>query len=130
MKKILSVLLAAMLCLCVLAGCAKEDDTAEITEIEIEDVEDAGLGEGLVTLANMMGKDAVELFARPSGTTEWSKNILSQDSLRAGVAVEMTYTKTETNKFDVLLAFEDGTEQEFTGLDFGAAKTAIYLGVQ
>ncbi len=131
MKKILSVLLAALLCLCVFAGCSKDGGgDVENTDVVIEDIEDAGVGVGSVTLANMMGKDAVELFARSSGTTEWSKNILSQDTLRANVAVEMKYTKTETNKFDVRLVFEDGTSQEFTDLDFAAAKSTIYLGVQ
>lgn len=130
MKKILAVMLAALLCLCVFAGCSNGSGEAENTDVVIEDIEDAGVGVGKVTLANMMGKDAVELLARQSGSTEWSKNILSQDSLRANLAVEMEYTKTETNKFDVRLVFEDGTSQEFTDLDFAAAKSTIYLGAE
>ncbi len=130
MKKILAVMLAALLCLCVFAGCSNGGGEAENTDVVIEDIEDAGVGVGKVTLANMMGKDAVELLARQSGSTEWSKTILSQDSLRANLAVEMEYTKTETNKFDVRLVFEDGTSQEFTDLDFAAAKSTIYLGAE
>lgn len=131
MRKILAVLLTAFICLCVFSACSKDGSSdVENTDVVIEDIEDAGVGVGSVTLANLMGKDAVELLARSSGTTEWSKNILSQDTLRANVAVEMKYTKTETNKFDVRLVFEDGTSQEFTNLDFAAAKSTIYLGIK
>ncbi len=131
MKKIVAVLFAAMLCMCLFAGCsgnaAEEDPSAAVA---VEDVEDAAVGMGKVTLANMMGKDAVEILARPTGATEWSDSILSEDSLRANVAVEFAYTKTETNKFDVRLVFEDGTTQDFTELDFAGSKSTIYLGIK
>lgn len=132
MKKITAVLLAAMLCMCMFAGCSDSPSTEEEQSgaVAVEDVEDVGLGLGTVTLANMMGKDATEILAKPTGTTEWSKSILSSDSLRANVAVEFSYTMTETNKFDVRLVFEDGTTQDFTNLDFAGAKSTIYLGVQ
>ena len=132
MKKLTAVLLAAMLCMCLFAGCSdspsgEEDQSGAVA---IEDVEDVGLGLGKVTLANMMGKDATEILAKPAGSAEWSKSILSADSLRAGVAVEFTYTKTENNKFDVRLVFADGTTQDFTDLDFAGAKSTIYLGTE
>ncbi len=132
MKKITAVLLAAILCMFMFAGCsgdpaADEDPSGEVA---VEDVEDVGLGLGKVTLANMMGKDATEILAKPAGSTEWSKTILSEDSLRAGVAVEFSYTKTADNKFDVRLVFEDGTTQDFTSLDFTGAKSTIYLGME
>lgn len=132
MKKITAVLLAAMLCVFMFAGCsgnpaANEDPSGDVA---VEDVEDVGLGLGKVTLANMMGKDATEILAKPAGATEWSKTVLSEDSLRAGVAVEFTYTKTDDNKFDVRLVFEDGSTQDFTNLDFAGAKSAIYLGTE
>jgi len=132
MKKIPVVLLAAMLCVCLFAGCSGNSAGSEDVsgEVAVEDVEDVELGLGKVTLANMMGKDAAEILAKPAGSAEWSKSILSADSLRAGVAVEFTYTKTENNKFDVRLVFADGTTQDFTNLDFAAAKSTIYLGVE
>ncbi len=130
MKKITSVLLAVMLCMCLFAGCSDNaaGDDANV-DVAVEDVEDAAVGRGKVTLANMMGKDAVKIMARPVGTTEWSETILSEDSLRADVAVEFEYTKTQTNKFDVRLVFEDGATQDFTNLDFADSKSTIYLGV-
>ena len=131
MKKTVAFLLIAVLCLGCLAACSSSgDDESSADDIAIEDVEDAGVGQGKVTLANMMGKDAVQILARKSGTQEWSSTILSADSLRANVAVEFTYTKTDTNKFDVRLVFEDGSTQDFTELDFAGAKSTIYLGIE
>lgn len=133
MKRIIAVLTVAALCLCCFAGCSdnvggEQDVTGG--DVAIEDVEDAAVGQGKITLANMMGKDAVELLARPSGTEEWSSTILSSDSLRADVAVELTYAKTDTNKFDVRLVFEDGSTQDFTDLDFASTGSTIYLGIE
>lgn len=130
MKKLTAVLLAAVLCMSMLAGCSDAPPEDPSGEVGIEDVEDAAVGLGKVTLVNTMGKDAVELLAKPSGTEEWSKTILSDDSLRADVAVDFTYTKTQTNKFDVRLVFDDGSTQDFTDLDFAGAKSAIYLGIE
>lgn len=125
------VFLIMMICLFGLSACSdKVPDVTEESDVAVEDVEDAAIGKGKVTLANMMGKDAVELLARPTGTNEWLSSILSDDSLRAGVAVDFTYVKTETNIFDIRLVFEDGTTQDFTNLDFAKAQSTIYLGVE
>lgn len=125
------VFLLMMICLLGLSACSdKVPDVTEESDVAVEDVEDAAIGKGKVTLANMMGKDAVELLARPTGTNEWLSSILSDDSLRAGVAVDFTYVKTETNIFDIRLVFEDGTTQDFTNLDFAKAQSTIYLGVE
>ena len=125
------VFLLMMICLFGLSACSdKVPDVTEESDVAVEDVEDAAIGKGKVTLANMMGKDAVELLARPTGTNEWLSSILSDDSLRAGVAVDFTYVKTETNIFDIRLVFEDGTTQDFTNLDFAKAQSTIYLGVE
>lgn len=131
MKKIIAFLMITVLCLVCFSACSEKgaDVTAD-SDVAIEDVEDAAIGKGKVTLANMMGKDAVGLLARPTGTQEWSASILSDDSLRAGVAVEFTYVKAETNVFDIRLVFEDGTTQDFTDIDFAKAQSTIYLGVE
>ncbi|MBQ3499450.1 MAG: hypothetical protein IJA87_10040 [Clostridia bacterium] len=130
-KKTIAFLLVMMLCLVCFSACS--DNGADVTEesgVGIEDVEDAEIGKGKVTLANMMGKDALELLARPVGTEDWSSSILSDDSLRAGVAVEFTYVKNDTNVFDLRFVFEDGTTQDFTNIDFAKAQSTIYLGVE
>ena len=135
MKKIKSVLafiIVLLLCTGCFAACSGSPDagTTDTSEpIKIEDGEDVAVGFGKVTLANMTGKDAVELLARVSGETDWQSNILSDDSLRTNVAVEFTYTKTEKNVFDVRFVFEDGSTQDFTNLDFAQAKSTIYLGI-
>ena len=134
MKKKFAFLFVLLLCVSCLSACVSGG--AEGTDdgsVSIEDTEDVAIDKGIVTLANMMGKDAVELYARVSGTKEWSKTILSDDSLPAYVATEFTYScgKTNNNVFDVKLVFEDGTSQEFTNLDFGAAASStIYLGIE
>lgn len=131
MKKTIAVLSAMLICLVCFSACSEKgaDETAG-SDVAIEDVEDAAIGKGKVTLANMMGKDAAQLLARPSGTQDWSSSILSDDSLRAGVAVELEYVKDETNVFDIRLVFEDGTAQDFTNIDFAKAQSTIYLGVE
>lgn len=131
MKKTIAVISAMLLCLVCFSACSEKraDETAG-SDVAIEDVEDAAIGKGKVTLANMMGKDAAQLLARPSGTQDWSSSILSDDSLRAGVAVELEYVKDETNVFDIRLVFEDGTAQDFTNIDFAKAQSTIYLGVE
>ena len=131
MKKTIAVLSAMLLCLVCFSACSEKgaDETAG-SDVAIEDVEDAAIGKGKVNLANMMGKDAAQLLARPSGTQDWSSSILSDDSLRAGVAVELEYVKAETNVFDIRLVFEDGTTQDFTNIDFAKAQSTIYLGVE
>ena len=120
-----------LLCLVCFSACSEKgaDETAG-SDVAIEDIEDAAIGKGKVNLANMMGKDAAQLLARPSGTQDWSSSILSDDSLRAGVAVELEYVKAETNVFDIRLVFEDGTAQDFTNIDFAKAQSTIYLGVE
>ena len=131
MKKKIAFLLALVLCFACLSACVSSDaDGVDDGSVAVEDTEDIAIDKGNVTLVNMMGKDAVELYARESGTKEWSKTILSEDSLRANVAISFTYNYTKSNKnvFDVKLVFEDGTSQEFTKLDFGASST-IYLGI-
>lgn len=131
MKKIIALIMVSMLCLVCFSACSdKGTDVTDESGVGIEDVEDAEVGKGKVTLANMMGKDATRLFARPSGTGEWSSSILSDDSLRAGVTVEFTYVKNDTNVFDIRFVFEDGTTQDFTNIDFSKAKSTIYLGVE
>lgn len=131
MKKTIAVLSAVLLCLVCFSACSEKgaDETAG-SDVAIEDVEDSAIGKGKVTLANMMGKDAAQLLARPSGTQDWSSSILSDDSLRAGVAVELEYVKDETNVFDIRLVFGDGTTQDFTNIDFAKAQSTIYLGVE
>lgn len=131
-KSILCVVFALLLCLCCFAGCSDSPDepTPDTSEaLKLEDGEDAGVGFGKVTLANMTGKDAVGLLARVSGEKDWQSNILSADSLRANVAVEFEYAKKDKNVFDVRFVFEDGSTQDFTNLDFSQAKSTIYLGI-
>ena len=131
MKKIIAIISAMLFCLVCFSACSEKvaDDT-QAGDVAIEDVEDAAIGKGKVTLANMMGKDAAQLLARPTGTQEWSASILSDDTLRADVAVEFTYVKGETNVFDVRFVFEDGTTQDFTNIDFAKAQSTIYLGIE
>ncbi len=130
MKKFTVLITVAMLCLVCFSACSDSTtgDTGS-SDLAVEAVEDVAIGKGKVTLANMMGKDATQLLARPSGTESWSSSILSDDSLRAGVAVELTYDKTDNNVFDIRFVFEDGTTQDFTDIDFATAKSTIYLGV-
>ncbi len=134
MKTIRSVLTFAVilvLCACVFSGCSSNPENPDNPDgtLEIEDGEDVGIEYGKVTLANLMGKDAVELLVRASGEMQWRTDILSETSLRADVAEEFLYVRTFNSVYDVRMVFEDGTSQEFTNLDFANAKGTIYLGV-
>ena len=83
MKKIPVVLLAAMLCVCLFAGCSGNSAGSEDVsgEVAVEDVEDVELGLGKVTLANMMGKDAAEILAQLNGQSQFFLQILSEQVL-------------------------------------------------
>ncbi len=133
MKKKIALLLAMAVCVFALSACVDSGaDGVDDGSVTIEDIEDVEINYGFIRLVNMMGKDAVELYARPTGTKEWSKTILSEDSLKTNVEVLVTYTCTQTNEnvFDLKLVFDDGTSQEFTSLDFEASAPTIYLGLE
>ncbi len=137
MKRIISVLsliFALAVCLCCFTGCAEKptapEDPSQAGDIKIEDVEDAGIDTGKVTLVNLSGKDAVELLARRNGETEWRKDIFSADSLRSNVTCEVTYVKADSDIFDIRFVYEDGSTQDFTQMDFSKAQGAIYLGAE
>lgn len=134
MRKIRLVLTFAVIlsiCICMFAGCSSSPENPDNPNgtLEVVDGEDIGVEYGKVTLANLMGKDAVELLARVSGETQWRSDILSDNKLRADTAEEFNYVKTFNSTYDVRLVFEDGSFQEFTNLDFANAKGTIYLGV-
>lgn len=129
LKKIIALLLA-LICLCSFAACTQEgvNGGEDSSELGLEDGEDKGIEKKKVTVANVTGKDAVSMLVRPSGTEEWSSNILSQDYFHTDKALELTYTVQESNVYDIRLVFEDGTYQDFTELDYEKAKGYIYLG--
>ncbi len=128
---VMSCAVIFVLCVCTFSGCSSNHENPDGPDgtLEIEDGEDVGIEYGKVTLANLTGKDAVELLVRVSGETQWRTDILSETSLRADVAEEFLYVKTFNTIYDVRMVFEDGTSQEFTNLDFAKAKGTIYLGV-
>lgn len=133
MKKKIALLVLLLLGVACLTACVNSGaDGVDDGSVSIEDVEDVAIEKGIVTLANMTGKDAVEVYARETGTKAWSKTILSEDTLRTNFASTLSYTCTTSGKnvFDIRLVFEDGTSQEFTNLDFGKATSTIYLGIE
>lgn len=134
MKKfrfVLAFTVIVALCICMFAGCSSSQNNPDDPDgsLVVMDGEDVGVEYGKVTLANLMGKDAVELLVRVSGETQWRSDILSASTLRADTAEEFSYVRTFNSVYDVRLVFEDGSFQEFTNLDFANAKGTIYLGV-
>jgi len=128
MKNKIALLIVMMFCVSCLSACVKsEADGVDDGSVKVEDIEDVAIDKGIVTIVNLMGKDAVELWARESGTKEWSKTILSEDTLRTNYESTMTYNYTKSNKniFDIRLVFEDGTSKEFTNCDFSSK---VFLG--
>lgn len=131
MKKKIAFLLAILFGVSCLTACVDSGaDGVDDGSVSVEAVEDVEISYGTVTLINLTGKDAVELYARESGTTEWSKTILSQDFLKANVETKLTYTYTKNNinVFDVRLVFEDGTEYVIENRDFLADSGRIFIG--
>ena len=127
--KKLFVLLLALLCVLSFAACTGNDVSEdESSSLAIEDGEDVGLEKKKVVVANVTGKDAVSMLVRPSGTEEWSPDVLSQDYFHTNKALELSYVEKEENVYDIRLVFEDGTYEDFTNLDYSKATGYIYLG--
>ncbi len=129
-KKFLALIMA-LICICSFAACnsgGADGNSEENTSLEMEDGEDVGIKRSKVTVANITGKDAVSLLARKSGSTEWSDNILSQDFLHTDKAVEITYTVSDNNVYDLRLVFEDESYQDFKSIDFSSGQPIYYLG--
>lgn len=127
-KKIFALILA-MLCVFSFAACTGNDvSDDESSSLALEDGEDMGISKKKVVVANVTGKDAVSMLVRPSGTEEWSPNVLSQDYFHTNKALELSYIEKEQNIYDIRLVFEDGTYEEFTNLDYSKATGYIYLG--
>ena len=127
-KKIFALLLA-LLCLCSFAACGgNEVADDESSSLALEDGEDMGITKKKVVVANVTGKDAVSLLVRPSGTQEWSPNVLSQDYFHTNKGLELSYVEKEENIYDIRLVFEDGSYQDFTNLDYSKISGYIYLG--
>ncbi|MBR4049698.1 MAG: hypothetical protein IKK09_04310 [Clostridia bacterium] len=128
LKKIFALLLA-LLCVFSFAACTGNDvSDDESNSLAIEDGEDVGLEKKKVVVANVTGKDAVSMLVRPSGTEEWSDNVLSQDFFHTNKALELSYVEKEENIYDIRLVFEDGSYEDFTNLDYSKATGYIYLG--
>ncbi len=130
LKKILALVLAVF-CVCAFAACTPDIGNAgkeNSSGLELEDSEDKGIERAKVTVANVTGKDAVSMLVRPSGTEEWSPNVLSQDCFHTNKALELTYTVKESNVYDIRLVFADGKYEDFLNLDYSATKDYIYLG--
>ena len=130
-KKIFALILA-MLCVFSFAACTGNDvsdvSDDESSSLALEDGEDMGIPKKKVVVANVTGKDAVSMLVRPSGTEEWSPNVLSQDYFHTNKALELSYVEKAENVYDIRLVFEDGTYEEFTNLDYSKATGYIYLG--
>lgn len=127
-KKIFALLLA-LLCIFSFAACTGNDvSDDESSSLAIEDGEDVGLEKKKVVVANVTGKDAVSMLVRPSGTEEWSPDVLSQDYFHTNKALELSYVEKEENIYDIRLVFEDGSYEDFTNLDYSKATGYIYLG--
>lgn len=127
-KKLLTLILA-LLCLCSFAACTADDVTdGESNSLVLEDGEDMEITKKKVVVANVTGKDAVSMLVRPSGTEQWSPDVLSQDYFHTNKALELSYIEKEQNVYDIRLVFEDGTYEDFTNLDYSKATGYIYLG--
>lgn len=127
-KKIFALLLA-LLCIFSFAACTGNDvSDDESSSLALEDGEDVGLEKKKVVVANVTGKDAVSMLVRPSGTEEWSPDVLSQDYFHTNKALELSYVEKEENVYDIRLVFEDGSYEDFTNLDYSKATGYIYLG--
>lgn len=127
-KKLLALFLA-LICVCSFAACTGNDVADdESSSLALEDGEDVGLEKKKVVVANVSGKDAVSMLVRPSGTEEWSSNVLSQDYFHTNKALELSYVEKEENIYDIRLVFEDGSYEDFTNLDYSKATGYIYLG--
>ena len=127
-KKIFALLLA-LLCIFSFAACTGNDvSDDESSSLAIEDGEDVGLEKKKVVVANVTGKDAVSMLVRPSGTEDWSPDVLSQDYFHTNKALELSYVEKEENVYDIRLVFEDGSYEDFTNLDYSKATGYIYLG--
>lgn len=127
-KKIFALLLA-LLCIFSFAACTGNDvSDDESSSLAVEDGEDVGLEKKKVVVANVTGKDAVSMLVRPSGTEEWSPDVLSQDYFHTNKALELSYVEKEENVYDIRLVFEDGSYEDFTNLDYSKATGYIYLG--
>ena len=125
-QKLLAALLA-VICLFSVSACANK----AISESDMEDGEDVSVTYGKVTVANLSGKDAVQLYYKRSGTDQWSENILTQDYFHKDMGLEITYPMGAKSTYDIRLIFEDGTYRDFINLDLekDAAKGRIvYLG--
>lgn len=122
-------LLLALLCIFSFAACTGNDvSDDESSSLAVEDGEDVGLEKKKVVVANVTGKDAVSMLVRPSGTEEWSPDVLSQDYFHTNKALELSYVEKEENIYDIRLVFEDGSYEDFTNLDYSKATGYIYLG--
>ena len=127
-KKIFALLLA-LLCIFSFAACTGNDvSDDESSSLALEDGEDVGLEKKKVVVANVTGKDAVSMLVRPSGTEDWSPDVLSQDYFHTNKALELSYVEKEENVYDIRLVFEDGSYEDFTNLDYSKATGYIYLG--
>lgn len=127
-KKLLALMLA-LLCLCSFAACTGNDAADdESSSLAIEDGEDQGIIKKKVTVANVTGKDAVSMLVRPSGTEEWSPNVLSQEYFHTNKGLELSYVEKEKNVYDIRLVFEDGSYEDFTNIDYSSTSGYIYLG--
>lgn len=127
-KKIFALLLV-LLCVFSFAACTGNDVADdESSSLALEDGEDIGLEKKKVVVANVTGKDAVSMLVRPSGTEEWSDNVLSQDFFHTNKGLELSYVEKAENVYDIRLVFEDGTYEDFTNLDYSKATGYIYLG--
>ena len=127
-KKLLAILLA-LLCVFSFAACTgNESADDESSSLAIEDGEDVGIEKKKVVVANVTGKDAVSMLVRPSGTEEWSPNVLSQDYFHTNKALELSYVEKTENIYDIRLVFEDGTYEDFTNLNYSETSGYLYLG--
>lgn len=130
-KKILAFFMA-LICILSFAACTaenegKETDAQSSTDLALEDGEDLGVEQKKIKVANLSGKDAVQMLMRLNGSDEWGLNILSQEYFHTNKAVEVTYTVKETSVYDFRLVFEDGSYQDYIGYDLAQAKEYIYL---
>ena len=129
-KKIFALLLS-VLCIFSFTACGGNEVANggdESSSLALEDGEDMGITKKKGVVANVTGKDAVSLLVRPSGTQEWSPNVLSQDYFHTNKGLELSYVEKEENIYDIRLVFEDGSYQDFTNLDYSKVSGYIYLG--
>lgn len=69
------------------------------------------------TLHNETGKEVKELYIGPHSDDEWGEDVLTDDTLETGDAVEISFDpEEEADSWDIKVVFRDGKEAVWTKL--------------